>query len=175
VDRWLAAFAALIFLLCLLLLLDDLRVIQLPFSIFGDQVGRSSDEKPIAKLIRQDNDVRRRSQHGIAWQSLNQGTPLYANDSVLTLSGSGAVVEVGSSGRVELGENTLIVLEKSRSDASGEIRLRFKRGRIAGRESSGSVTSGEWNLSFREDTKFEIRAVGEERLEVDVQSGSIDV
>lgn len=170
-DKWLAAIAALIFLLCSLLLLEDLRVLQLPF------LSRSNENnaKPIGTLIRQDKDVRRRGLSELAWQDTGKGSLLYPNDSILTLSESSAIIEIGQNGRLELGENTLVVLETTSSANSEQIRLLFKKGRVAAQGSTGALESGEWEMNFDANTKFEIRALDENKFELDVREGKMSI
>lgn len=167
-DKWLAAVAAIILILCALLLLDDLKVIELNITTKKQNSGIS-----VGRIKHFQNDVKRRSSDDILWSRSQQDEELYIYDSILTLSDSQAVLELFGNSKIELSENTLIVIEPSPSGKDNQIRLRFKRGSIGSRSLNGKaeIASEDWEITLDTASEFNIRRTDLESVEVEVKSG----
>lgn len=167
-DKWLAAAAAIILILCSLLLLDDLKVIDLNLTTKKQNSGVS-----IGRIKHFQNDVKRRASDDILWSHSRPDEELYIYDSILTLSDSQAVLELFGNSKIELSENTLIVIEPSPNGKDNQIRLRFKRGSIGSRGLRGKaeIASEDWEITLDTGSEFNVRSTDSESVEVEVKSG----
>ena len=175
-DRKLIGVALLLLSLSLTYLLADLGL--LGGLDFGRE-GLHSSQTSLGKVSRVQKNVRRRAQNSIIWQGAETNTDLFSYDSVLTLSQSAALLELENQIRIDLHENTLVVLEPLNASAGGRdssFRLQFYRGDLRSRSGSGplSLGSGEWTLEAQANSDISLRRPeGSEGLEVEVSQGEV--
>jgi len=79
---------------------------------------------PIAGYVAMtQNSVQSRQADSVAWERAAKGMPLHPRDAVQTARNSSASIRVGENGTIDLGENSLVVLQRGEKDAA----LREKR------------------------------------------------
>lgn len=172
-DRYLASIVLFVLIICSLFLLDDLKVIELPF------FHKATHENQIlighVKLVR--NQVKRRSQDEFLWSGTKSNEDIYYYDSILTLSESQVQLELLGKSKIVLSENTLIVIEPSASDNKGEIRLKFKKGSLRSNDlnQATQIQAGDWELKLDTGTDFQLRSQNDGTYELEVQKGSAKV
>jgi len=75
-------------------------------------VSIQSSGPALAKIERREARVRRKPAKSFAWNSAATEEKLYVRDSVQTSSGSGATIRFNNGNLIELGENSLVVIEE---------------------------------------------------------------
>lgn len=86
-----------------------------------------AQREPIARLIEQTSNVKRKLGESLYWNPVKNQETLFNKDSVRTGNDSAATIELSDKSRIELSENSLIVLEKSAS----QTQVDFKTGDIS--------------------------------------------
>lgn len=71
----------------------------------------SGEGKPIAKLVRREAKVRRKASTSYVWAATREEEPLYRKDSIQTAENSAASVEFDDGTILDLGENSLVVID----------------------------------------------------------------
>lgn len=94
---------------------------------------------PMAKLERRENKVRRKPSNSFAWSNAQLDEQLYRRDSVQTGAAAGAAVRFNDGTMIELGENSLIVI-----DDLQKLSLDFLKGAVVVHSAQGDrrVTVG---------------------------------
>jgi len=95
----------------------------------GDDV--DSNREIVGELLYVDNNVKRQLSSDIMWNSVEKETPVFNKDSIRTGKDSTAGIRLSDSTVVELGENSLIVIDKNQQALS----LQFKAGDLAAKNS----------------------------------------
>ncbi len=134
--------------------------------------------KSLGKIENFKSQVRKRSQDSLIWENTQIEQPLFAYDSVLTMSQSTADISLQGGSGISMNENTLLTIEPPLpGEANGPLRLRFKKGNIrtiAGREPQ-SLSAGEYIISAGRDSQVNLRSSGEDKIEIEAQSGAIKI
>ncbi|MBE0606323.1 MAG: hypothetical protein IH610_08570, partial [Deltaproteobacteria bacterium] len=95
---------------------------------------------PIAGFISMTrNDVQSRRADAVAWIPAATGMPLHTRDAVQTAANSSASIQVGGKGTIDLGEKSLVILQRIEKDVARREKRSFLlmvdgeiRGRIEG-------------------------------------------
>jgi predicted nucleic acid-binding Zn-ribbon protein len=110
------------------------------------------NETPIGYILFKERIAQRRFGNRTAWTSLENNSPIYANDSIHTADLSEAVIVFPSGERIELGENSLV-----------QVRLTTGGTRL-------ELTSGNINVQSSEESKLTLISAG---VEVKVDANSL--
>ena len=85
------------------------------------------------------NDVQSRRADAVAWMPAAKGMPLHSRDAVQTASNSGASLRVGGTGTIDMGEKSLVIVQRIEKDLVRREKRSFllmvdgeMRGRIEG-------------------------------------------
>jgi hypothetical protein len=150
----------------ILLLLAHTGVIPLhrTSSREGVQAGRVSEAH---------NQLRRRGLNSLVWENSQTAETVYFHDSILTLKGSTAKLDLQST-QVVLSENTLITIEPPDEHQAGEIRLRFLRGNLEARNpfQNSKIQGESWSVDVKQGSQVELREVGQGNVEVVLKDGA---
>ncbi|MGE0762151.1 MAG: hypothetical protein AB7N80_02620 [Bdellovibrionales bacterium] len=173
-DRRLLTFAILTFTLELLLFLGDVGVLPVHWL---SRSTVSHDRAAIGEVQIARQNVRRRGFDSNIWEDSATRDRLFENDSILTLSGSTAKLKLQGDVNIELHENTLVVLESLDEQIDKPFRLRFSRGDLRAQNPARGVQlkSGDWAITATPGADLSLRAVDSGRVEVEVNSGEVDV
>ncbi len=93
---------------------------------WSDYIGSEGHDQ-IGLLKSSTGDVKRRSSERFRWDSVRTNQPLFLKDSVRTTVGAHAIINLGEESEIEVGENSLIVLEKTKN----KISIDFLAGQIS--------------------------------------------
>ena len=174
VDRYLLSGALTLLILEVALLLGDLGI--LPFDPLHLHPVTAITQK-IGLVEQVNQNVRRKSQGSLIWQSSLPADQLYAFDSLLTLSNSSAKIKLDGDIQLQLSENTLVVLEPFEEGKTEHLRLKFARGTL--RSQTGGkelkVVAGDWTLEAKAGSEISLRTLGLEKMEIEVASGEVAV
>ncbi len=88
--------------------------------------------KPMARVERRESKVRRKAGSSYAWTNVVEKEDLYKKDSLQTGPGSAATVKLNDGSSLEIGENSLVVIDDIQN-----IQLNFKRGTLIVRRKDG--------------------------------------
>ncbi len=134
----------------------------------GNEQDDKGDIKPLARLNESQNEVQRKPQGRVIWESLSKNEDLYAGETIRTASNAEAKIELISSKTViHLEGDSLVVLEESDTGLS----LDFLQGNlyVAGGGATGDITlktgSGEIKLD-KADMSLSKDQSGQVNLEV---------
>lgn len=170
-DRYLAALSILVLLLCSALLLEDLRWIEIP----GLTQSHSKNEQIVGRIASLHNQVKRRGVEDILWARTKSEDQLYMRDAIFTASESRATLVLFENSKIELSENTLVVLEPPAEDSSQIIRLKFNTGAIASRMANKTeVKAGDYELKIEAGSEFHLRSEGN-GYELELKKGTAQV
>lgn len=170
VDKRLIGAATLLLFLEIFWLLGDLGIIVAPWKDFS----ASSENKKVVGLISDTKqEVRQRRSKSIIWEESKKSNELYYYDSILTLSKSSATVELEGSSKIELSENTLIVIEPPEKTGSEKLKLRFSKGNVRAKmNGAGSeINTGSWVIEAQAGSEIAVRGTSEQDVEVEVLKG----
>lgn len=110
--------------------------------------GTAGQGPAVAKIEKREARVRRKPKASFLWSNVQVNQDLYQKDSVQTAAGSAAAIRLKDGSLLEMGENSLIVI-----DDLGNLSLDYLRGNMVLRKASG------------EDAQLTIGADGKARLE----------
>ncbi len=174
-DRFLIAGAAL------------LLVFEVAFLVTGldESSSRSNSftrsETTIGTLVAKKNSVHRRGTNTLIWDETQASDPLYAYDSVLTLSGSSANLILNGETKLDLDQDTLVVLEPSGQTSDGRLKIRFARGSMRTKNASdplvitGDDLKAALQISTEPGTALHLAGLDDGRLHVEVEAGAAKV
>ncbi|MCB0351750.1 MAG: FecR domain-containing protein, partial [Bdellovibrionales bacterium] len=155
-----------------------IQIALLAFDVNFDLAGHDSREKSHAKdigvvTIKKQN-VKKRSQGSVVWEDSERGSRLKSNDSILTLENSSAQIELSNDIKIDLQENTLIVLEPQKDQNTDSFRIRFSRGHVRSQTSNQKLElkSETWDIAAAPGSTISLKGLEGDRLEVEISSGS---
>lgn len=136
---------------------------------------QSSAAKRIGELRRTERQVRRKMQSSLVWDESRQSDPVFEYDSILTLAGSSAQIHLEGNARLQLDENTLIVLEPNQARESGSIRIRFARGNLRSRNPGERlhVASDSWTMDVNKGSDVSLVSLDDGRVALEVAEGEV--
>ncbi len=103
--------------------------------------------KPMAVVERRESKVRRKAGSSYAWANVDVKEDLYRKDSLQTGPGSAATVKFNDGSLLEIGENSLVVIDDIQN-----IQLNFKRGSLIVRRKDG----GDSKITIDKDGKAKV-------------------
>jgi hypothetical protein len=129
--------------------------------------------KSIGHLSRTENQVRRRPRNSLVWNESQKTETVYEYDSVLTLGGSSAQIQLQDQTRLNLDENTLVVLEPNTDQASGSLRIRFSHGSLRSKntDTNLSIESGTFTLAAEKGSELSLVSLNDGRVSLELQGG----
>jgi len=125
-------------------------------------------EPPVGTVAFRVSEVRRRPAGSLVWDALEAGQRVFDQDSVFVPRGSAATLALSDGARLDLEENTLIVVERApeREDA---VRLSLRKGALSG-------TAGARGLEVRTPSaRAALSGTAEARLSVDGRGSEVAV
>ncbi|MCB0361995.1 MAG: FecR domain-containing protein, partial [Bdellovibrionales bacterium] len=171
-DRLLLTGSISLLIIEIALLLGDLGFIPLdPFHLKENSLRQ--DE--IGSVVQINQEVRRKSKDSLIWENSNSTDRLYAFDSILTLKNSFAKIELKNDIKLQLQENTLVVLEPSESGSKDHLRLRFARGSMRSKANKENlkIRTEEFTLEVGAESDIQLRSQGSDRFEMEVSKGEV--
>ncbi|MCC6276819.1 MAG: hypothetical protein IT289_02760 [Oligoflexia bacterium] len=173
-DKYLVSLALILLSLEVGWLLQDLNLVDVP-GLFSES--KITPDKPIGAVQETKRQVRRKPSRSFIWEQAATDENVYAFDSVLTLEQSAAHIKLNSGTEIELHENTLITLEPSSpDDISGTVRLRFRKGNLGGKLSSGQkVSAGDWLVEADGNANLSLRGGNDGQFQIENRSGNIKI
>jgi hypothetical protein len=172
VDRYLVSGATALLFLQIGWLLNSLGLVDL----FQGQAERNQSAKQvIGQLIQKRENVKRKGADSIIWEESNTNDTLYRYDSVLTLDNSTAQLSLEGDVKLQIHENTLVMLEPLEQADSDTLRVRFYRGQLRSRNSGQrlSLGTGEWSVEAKPGTDLSLRALEGSRVELEINKGEV--
>lgn len=170
-DRFLIAGAALLLILEVTFLVTD----------FDDSSKRarasSHSERSIGAIVEKTNSVHRRGANTLIWDETQKSDPLYAFDSVLTLTGSSAHLALEGETKLDLDQDTLVVLEPNGEASDGRLKIRFSRGSMRTRNAVRplEISEDEMKISTEPGTDLHLAGLLDGRLHVEVEAGAAKI
>jgi FecR protein. len=131
---------------------------------------RSSSERVIGSIVYRQHQAERKYSGQVLWGSLQQNSPVYNLDTLRTASDSSATVYLEDKTQIELGEDTLLVLDMSGADKKIDLSggsLNIDRAQSAG-SLKVATSSGELDMAKGAASL----AVDKKSLSVAVSAGS---
>lgn len=172
-DKKLLAGAFTLLLFEILFLLGDLNL--LPFKIFNFNPSTNSYEI-IGQVSDTKQNVRKKSQDSVMWETTNSSDPIHAYDSILTLSKSAAKIKLKGDINIQLHENTLIVMEPTEKDEDNEFRLKFTRGHLRSKSDDNfKFGAGSWTIQAHKGSDLSLRKNNDGQLEMEVVRGTVEL
>lgn len=115
--------------------------------------GRAGQGAPVGKIEKREAKVRRKGKASYVWSNVQLNENLYKRDSIQTAAGSAAAVRLSDGSLLEMGENSLVVL-----DEVGNLSLNFLRGQMVLRKKNGDsrVRIGSDGKAILENLPFRI-------------------
>lgn len=171
-DRYLISGALLALVIEVLVLFADLRWVDLPY--FSEASVNTKTVIGHVEVTRQ--NVRRRKQTAIAWDRSEVNDPLFGFDSVLTLKESSAILNLDGGIKLNLDENTLVILEPRSQDSQDKtMRLKFSKGGLRAKTGAQDldVALNEWTLDAKRDSEINVRGLNDGRFDVEVLGGEV--
>lgn len=171
-DRYLISGGLALLLFEVFILLADLGMLPTPLLPEGQHI--STTGQVIGNIHVTHQQVRRRSQNSMLWQNSQQGDQVRGFDSVLTLDGSSAQLNLDGNIKIQLHENTLIVVEPLPEKDTGEFRLKFARGDLRSRSKrSFQLSTEDWTLKAQAGSDLSLRSRIDGKLELEVSKGHV--
>lgn len=129
--------------------------------------------KSIGHLSRTENQVRRRARNSLVWNESQKTEVVFEYDSVLTLAGSAAQIQLQDQTRLNLDENTLVVLEPNKDRESGSLRIRFSHGSLRSKsgETHLSIDGGSFTLAADKGSELSLVSLNDGRVSLEIQGG----
>lgn len=126
---------------------------------------------------RKERQVRRRSASSPLWEDTEKHSPLWNYDSVLTLKESSARLHLSGGTKVDLSENTLVVLDPSTDSENAPLRLRFFKGELRAiiKARNQNIQTEQWAVEPAQGTDMKITSLDSDRLELEVRSGEVKI
>jgi hypothetical protein len=123
------------------------------------------------------NHLRRRGLNSLIWEPSQANETVYYHDSILTLEGSEALIQLEGGTEIHVSENTLVTVEPPEKRQSGEIRLKFFRGNLRARNPFVPAEVGAATLAMRikPGSEIDLRQVNDEQFELRVQKGNVEL
>lgn len=121
-----------------------------------DDVNRSGGVglgSPMAQVERHAAKVRRKVGSSYVWNPVRPHEDLYRRDSVQTAKGAAATIRFKDGAQVELGENSLVVI-----DDLSQLSLNFVRGSVVVRSKDGA-SDGDQKISVDKDGKAKVEKI----------------
>src|SRR4051812_22913726 len=84
----------------------------------------ATQRETVGEIIYADNNVKRQLGNDVMWNSIERKETVYNKDSIRTAKDSGVGVRLTDGTVIEIGENSLIVLDKTQQNLS----VNFKAG-----------------------------------------------
>jgi outer membrane protein assembly factor BamB len=148
--------------------------------LYADFTSRveAGDVKKIGTITYKRKVAQRKYVSQVVWEDIEQNTPVYDNDSIRTADLSEAVINLGDGTRINLDENSLILLA-----SSGEgINIDFSHGSIsANRGGAGTGDAAKINIQSKdavvsiEKGDVKLSRSGEKKLDVTVSDGKAEI
>lgn len=169
-DRHILIGAVLLLIFEVTVLLGDLEIIPFKLIKFEQQI---SAEKSIGTVVEIKEKVRKRSLSSIFWETTQKSDELYSYDSILTLENSSSEINLEGDIKIQLHENTLVVLEPKSETEQGAFKLKFDRGDIRSRNNTQKfkVGSGEWVIEAKQGSDLSVKSVTNNNIELEVRNG----
>lgn len=111
--------------------------------------GKAGQGPPLAKVERKESKVRRKAASSYIWSNVKLTEDLYKKDSIQTSSSSAVAIRLKGGALLELGENSLVVL-----DDIENLSLNFLRGSVVVRSETGDK-----KISVGSDGKTKVEAL----------------
>jgi len=147
-------------------------VLTVVFSRPAVSSAKSAEAKTVIGQVQQSsNQVRRRSQGILVWNDLRTGEAVYESDAVYVAEDSQAVVTLEDGSRVEIDENSLVVI---RSPKEGEaILLDIVRGGVSSKAGSRGVAirTGSTSVTLEKSSSARVRLRKNRTAQIDVSGG----
>jgi hypothetical protein len=168
-DSWLLLAAGVLLCIETLLLLYQLRLIQIP----GTRAGSSSQERRIGEVTLKEKTVTTRAPSSLSWYPLAGGDSIHLNDTVMTGSGAKARIALDGASELLLESDTLIRFsETGKTGGSGAVvSLEVNQGTLRVKSEKAPVRVALRSREIQVDADSEIvlektATQGESRLEV---------
>lgn len=135
------------------------------------QSSASQTKGQVAKIETLENKVLRKESGGLSWSASEVEEPLKEYDSILTLAKSATGIRLDNGGLIDVGENTLIVIEPTPPNEDS-IRLNLKRGsyRVIAKKKQ-KVRVNNKLIESTPDSAFEVKKSETGEVELTMLSG----
>ena len=128
--------------------------------------GPGTQANVIAEVSFASSDIRRRQARSLSWDDISRGAPVHEQDSIFVPPGAGAQITFANGSRLDLDENSLVVLE---APASASPRVGLKKGGLSGATRGGGIeidsAQGRTSLASNTEARVDLRESGP-RVEV---------
>ena len=173
-DRYLLSGALTLLIFQVLFLLADIGLIAMPWLTKSDTV---VSRPSIGRIVYTKQNVRRRMENSIMWESSTAQDQLYSYDSVLTLSKSSAQLELEGDVNIQLHENTLVVLEPMGDAAEDDFRLLFSHGNFRTKANNRNLKVGtdSWTIEASQGSDLSLRTLSGGEIEMEVAEGQVEL
>lgn len=177
-DRYLLSGAVCALLLQLFLLLADVGIIEVSF---WQKSAPTTGTRVIGTLVEKRANVKRKAASSIVWEDSAKDDRLYSFDSILTLDHSSARITLEGDIKINLQENTLVMLEPIESDSNDPLKIRFNYGQFSSRSAAGArsrtlkVGTGEWSVEAKPGAELSLQSLEGDQVQVEVHAGEVSL
>ena len=146
------------------------------FNPFGWKKAQDLAEH-VGFIERKERQVRRRSISSPLWEETEKHSPLWNYDSVLTLKESSARLHLKDGTKIDLSENTLVVLDPTDDSENAPLRLRFFKGALRAliKARNQNIQTEQWIVEPTPGTDLKLTTLDSNHLELEVQSGEVKI
>ncbi|MGK0367851.1 MAG: hypothetical protein ACI9QD_000990, partial [Thermoproteota archaeon] len=131
---------------------------------------QNDNKEQIASLSSSSNDIRKKSQSNIMWLPIEEGSSLYNEEMVFTGAASKARITFNDMSYIDLGNDSLVVLNKKDDQST----LEFHKGEISGNLGTRVKVKLKDGLELKGDASFTLKKT-ELGITLDVFEGEIEL
>ena len=132
----------------------------------------ATTRETVGYIVSADNNVKRQFGDDVLWGGVDPNNPVYNKDSIRTGKDSQATIKLNDGTVVELGENSLIVLDKSPET----LNINFKAGDIAATNSGSDLQINVKDSQIKADgADLKIKTGADAKAQIEVAKGKASI
>ncbi|MBC85914.1 MAG: hypothetical protein CL677_01955 [Bdellovibrionaceae bacterium] len=173
-DKYLISGSLVLLLVQVFVLMTDLNLLPAEWGL--NKKSQHNTEVIMGTIQSKHNNVRKKMNSSVYWEAGQEKDTLHAYDSILTLNNSSAQIILKNEVKLNLHENTLIVLEPSEEKKNANLVLmQFNKGRL--RATTGAqklkFSNKSWTIEAAHGSELSLRSVDDEKVEVELTKGEV--
>ncbi|MEZ4872395.1 MAG: hypothetical protein R2827_09175 [Bdellovibrionales bacterium] len=173
-DKYLISGSLGLLILQVFVLMADLKMLPEEWGFNLEQVQSTSPQMGVIRT--KHNNVRKKMNNSVYWEAGQENDSLHAYDSILTLNDSTAQIKLNNDVKINLHENTLIVIEPTpEKENANLVLMQFNKGRLRANTSEQKIrfTNKAWTIEASGGSEISLRSVNEDKVEIEVAKGGV--
>ncbi|MCB0414839.1 MAG: hypothetical protein KDD50_10925, partial [Bdellovibrionales bacterium] len=175
-DRILLGLSSLILSLLIFVLLGELEII--PYKIIEFSVPLSVNSKPIGYFSEVSNKVQKQPANNLLWFTARKSDLIYSQDTVLTQDFSHAKLNLDNNTSIQLGENTLVVINIIQQEKD-KLEVELSQGQIMARNGNSPLQmthkQKKWRLNIQKNSEVSVQKQTDDSFEFEISKGSASI